>query len=370
MVETITPVVHGGRGRWVALHVVGATLTAGLLGAVLGAGGLLLGAPFGRAGLVGLGAVALVYAAGVLAIVEVPVPQLRRQVPSWWRTFFSPRVTAFLYGAGLGVGFLTYLSTGALVVVAVAALVSGEPWLGAILLAPFGLARGLSAIVAANVRSADDGVRLVDRLNERSDVVRRLVSAVALVSVGTLAITAASRSEGGWASLGSALVAGAFGWAAISKIAARRRWWQTLAAHWLPAPVERGATWAVPAAEGLVPMLTILGYRTAAAALALLLLAGFSAEIVRLRLHRGARVPCGCFGGRHEVPASLLLVRNAGLAGACALAIAGELDAPLVRWPGMPSGMDVLPATLALTGVIVAVAAARQAHRSFVRGRA
>src|SRR5919108_375060 len=39
MVETITPVVYGGRARWVvalALHVLGATVTAALFGAALG----------------------------------------------------------------------------------------------------------------------------------------------------------------------------------------------------------------------------------------------------------------------------------------------------------------------------------------------
>ena len=54
MVETITPVVYGGRGRWVgalAVHVLGATLTAALFGAALGATGAALGAPYGRAGL-------------------------------------------------------------------------------------------------------------------------------------------------------------------------------------------------------------------------------------------------------------------------------------------------------------------------------
>src|ERR671923_2620916 len=117
MVETITPVVHGGRERWlgaVALHVVGATLTAGIFGALLAGTGRLLGAPFDRAGLLIVAAAAAVYAIGLFPGIAVPVPALRRQVPAWWRTFFSPGVTAFLYGAGLGVGFLTYLSTGAL----------------------------------------------------------------------------------------------------------------------------------------------------------------------------------------------------------------------------------------------------------------
>ena len=94
MVETITPVVYGSRARWirgVVLHVLGATLTAAAFGAALAALGLRIGAPFGRAGLVLVAGVALVYAAGTLPGVEVPVPQLRRQVPDWWRTFFSPR---------------------------------------------------------------------------------------------------------------------------------------------------------------------------------------------------------------------------------------------------------------------------------------
>src|SRR5919106_257199 len=54
MAQTITPVVHGGRGaRWakvIALHVVGATASAALLGAALGAAGAALGAPWGLLG--------------------------------------------------------------------------------------------------------------------------------------------------------------------------------------------------------------------------------------------------------------------------------------------------------------------------------
>src|SRR3954462_11921111 len=108
MVETITPVVYGGRGRWlgaVVLHVLGATLTAVLFGALLGGIGLALGAPFGRAGALAVAAIAVTYTVALSVRLDVPIPQLRRQVPAWWRTFFTPPVTAFLYGAGLGVGF-------------------------------------------------------------------------------------------------------------------------------------------------------------------------------------------------------------------------------------------------------------------------
>jgi hypothetical protein len=375
MVETITPVVHGGRGRWVAavaLHVLGATLTAGAFGMLLGGLGLLLGAPFGRAGLLAIATGAVVYALGMVPgiAVSVPVPQLRRQVPSWWRTFFSPRITAFLYGAGLGVGFLTYLSTGVLVVVAAAAFMGGDLRLGAILMAPFGLARGLSATVAANVRSPEDGVRLVDRLSARSDALRRAASSAGLTAVAGFALVDAGRSGGGWTSLALALIAGLFGWAAISKIAAGRRWWLTVAAHRLPAPAERIAAWAVPAAEAIVPVMAMLGYRAAAAGWALILLVGFSAEVIRIRMRRGATVPCGCFGGRGEVKASWLLARNAALAGACLVSISGVGNMPLVRWPGVPSATEILPAALAITGLLVAMIALWQAHRSVARGRA
>src|SRR4029450_14056998 len=113
------------------------------------------------------------------------VPQLRRQVPQWWRTFFSVPVAAFLYGAGLGVGFLTYLAHGTLVVVAVAAVASGKPLVGAALLAPFGLARGLSVLVAVRARRPQEGTALVARLaRSASSPGWRAANVAALLALG------------------------------------------------------------------------------------------------------------------------------------------------------------------------------------------
>jgi hypothetical protein len=155
MAETITPVVHGGSRRaWavsVAVHVIGAAVSAAAFGAVLGAFGSLLGAPWGTTGTLVVAATAAVYLAAELGA-RVPVPQLRRQVPDWWRTFFPPRVAAFLYGIGLGPGFVTYLTHGTLVVVALAAAATGSPLLGAAIVTPFGIARGLTVVVALEVR--------------------------------------------------------------------------------------------------------------------------------------------------------------------------------------------------------------------------
>src|SRR5881397_3097660 len=96
----------------------------------------------------------------------VALPNLRRQVPEWWRTFFSPPVAAFLYGAGLGVGFLTYLSFGTLVAVAAVAVASGNPLVGVLVLTPFGMARGLSVLVVRSAATAEGVTRVVDRLDE------------------------------------------------------------------------------------------------------------------------------------------------------------------------------------------------------------
>lgn len=156
MIETISPVVHGGRNRRyylaVMLHVVGATLSAALLGLLLGGLGRVLGAPWGSGGLWALVAVAGLYAVREMGDLKIPLPDLDRQVPDWWRTFYSHNVAAFLYGLGLGIGFVTYLSFGTLVAVAAGALVAGDPAVGAALMGAFGLARGLSVLIVARTQ--------------------------------------------------------------------------------------------------------------------------------------------------------------------------------------------------------------------------
>jgi hypothetical protein len=357
MVETITPVVHGGRARWLGalgLHVAGSTLAAGAFGAALGAIGGLLGAPWGAAGAWAIAAVALGYALAELPGVSLPVPQLRRQVPDWWRTFFGPSTTALLYGVGLGIGFLTFLAHGTLVVVAAAAVASGRPAWSAIAVGAFGLARGGAALAAVAVRTADDAPGLVDRLAARSDRSRRVGNGLALVAVAAAAGLAARGLGGGWADLAAAVVAGTFAWSAAAKAVARRRWRSVLAARRLPDAARRVATWAVPAAEALVPALAVLGFRRASAALALALLGAFTVDVVRVRLVVGPDVACGCFGGRRTVPASVQLARNAALGAAAALAVAAAVDRPAIAWPSVPRGVDLLPAAIAATGLAAA----------------
>jgi len=169
MVETIAPVVHGdSRSRYrlsLLLHSLGAMLSAALVGTVAGPVGLLVGAPWETWTFVAVAAVALAYAVREITGLKIPIPDRHRQVPLWWRSFYSAPVAGFLYGLGLGVGYLTYLSFGTYVAVTVAALASGSPLVGAALCAPFGLGRAIS-VALANRKAGEDRPSGIDRIDD------------------------------------------------------------------------------------------------------------------------------------------------------------------------------------------------------------
>jgi hypothetical protein len=194
MAETIVPVVHGGRrsSYWatVALHTLAATAASATLGLVLGLTGMLLGAPWGALGAALLALIAALYAFRDALGLPVPLPDRRRQVPDWWRSFFSPPAAAVLYGLGLGVGFLTFLTYGTFVAVAAAALVSGDPLLGIALCAPFGLARGLSVTVTRRAEDGEAAAAVVDRLERAA--LRRLPRVVNVLALASIALAAAA----------------------------------------------------------------------------------------------------------------------------------------------------------------------------------
>jgi hypothetical protein len=320
MVETITPVVHGGRrGRWgsvLALHVLGAGVAAATFGALLGGAGSLLGAPWGAAGLAVVIAAAALYLARELLGVPVPVPQLKRQVPEWWRTFFGPSASSLLYGLGLGVGFLTYLLHGTLVVVTVAAVASGRPLVGALVTVPFGISRGATAAVARRATGPEASAALVGRLAARSSWrgwrIAHVVVLAAVLVAAAAALGSAPRSRADLGAVAAAGLSMTFGASAIAKLVRWRRWRRALAAYDVPA--ERAVAAAVPAVEALVAVLPFIGFARAAGLLAAALVTVFSIAILVARLRRGPRLECGCFGGVRARDYRVLLARNALLA--------------------------------------------------------
>ncbi len=198
MVETIAPVVYGDdRRRYAAalgLHVLGASVTAAALGALLAAAGGLAGAPWGSAGALVLAAVAALYALREAGRLPIPIPGGRGQVPEWWRGFFSPPVASLLYGIGLGAGFFTLLTFGTFTAVATAAFVSGDPLVGIACCTPFGAARGISVAVALRAKTAEEAGAVVDRLEKLLTMgIPRAVNAAALSALALTSLFTIAR---------------------------------------------------------------------------------------------------------------------------------------------------------------------------------
>ncbi|HYZ63829.1 MAG TPA: hypothetical protein VE650_15385 [Acetobacteraceae bacterium] len=157
MLASITPLGERGRNAtWsitVTAFAVGATVAGAALGAALGwVGSLLLPGGLGReARLVVLaGAVALAIA---LDVVPRGVPGPRRQVNERWLDEYRGWVYGLGYGAQLGLGVTTVVSSAGTYVAMAAALLTGLPGAGALIMGCFGAIRGLTLLAGAGVRT-------------------------------------------------------------------------------------------------------------------------------------------------------------------------------------------------------------------------
>ena len=153
MLASITPL--GERGRhsnwWV-------TVTAFLIGATAASAGA--GAALGALGSVALperpGLAVLLAAIGVAIVLDglpLAVPGPRRQVDERWLDRYRGWVYGAGYGAQLGLGVTTIVSSAATYVALLAALLTASAPAGAIVLGCFGAVRGLTPLAAAGVRS-------------------------------------------------------------------------------------------------------------------------------------------------------------------------------------------------------------------------
>jgi hypothetical protein len=173
VIETIGPTGHtGGRRTTVAAcaaflpgAIAGGVLTFGLLALL---GDLLHGAS-GRATYLAAAAIAL-----LAAVLEVRgtriVPQIRRQLPEHWRRVMPMPVAAALYGVLLGIGFTTFVLSFGVWALAGISLALGEPQLGLLLGAGFGLGRALPIVVLAPLAGRGPGIRANELMCERPGV--------------------------------------------------------------------------------------------------------------------------------------------------------------------------------------------------------
>ncbi len=188
MLSSITPLGERGRsGRWsvtVTAYVLGSALGGAAVGAMLGALGWLL--PLEVAG-VGTAALVLVAVAAALAVlVELGVlprlPSLHRQVDEDWLHRYRGWVYGFGFGAQLGAGVVTIVTSPTVYLTGALAVLTGVPLRGAAVGVTFGLVRALPVLVARRVTTTARLVAAMRRLSSLEPVGRG-AAAVTLASV-------------------------------------------------------------------------------------------------------------------------------------------------------------------------------------------
>jgi cytochrome c biogenesis protein CcdA len=159
MLASITPLgERGRRSRWgitVTAFLVGATIAGAAEGAVLGLiGSVVLGDSVGTQARLLVLTAGLVVAA-LLEVVLPAVPGPNRQVNERWLDEFRGWVYGLGFGAQLGLGVTTVVTSAATYVAMFIAFLSADPAWGALVLGVFGALRGVTPLLAARVRGPE-----------------------------------------------------------------------------------------------------------------------------------------------------------------------------------------------------------------------
>ncbi|HEY2300494.1 MAG TPA: sulfite exporter TauE/SafE family protein [Acidimicrobiales bacterium] len=191
MLASITPLGERGRhNRWattVTAYVAGSVVAATAVGAVLGlAGAALQTLARPGPGLVGglaVAACALAAAFDAHAL-GVPLPSWHRQVNEDWLHRYRGWVYGVGFGAQLGVGVVTIVTTAAVYATLVLALLSGSAVRGALVGAVFGAVRALPVVAMGRIDAPD-------RLRRTHRTMMRLARPAEQATVALLILTAA-----------------------------------------------------------------------------------------------------------------------------------------------------------------------------------
>ncbi len=195
MLASITPLGERGRqARW------GITVTAFALGAT--GAGVLAGGLAGALGAIAFGMLGAhprlaVLAAALLAAIVLDagahsIPGPRRQVNERWLDEYRSWVYGLGYGAQLGLGVTTVVTSAATYVALLAAVLTADPLRGALVAGCYGAIRGLTPLAAACVRAPDQLLLLHARLARARAATDRagllvLVALFALAVAGSVA---------------------------------------------------------------------------------------------------------------------------------------------------------------------------------------
>ena len=197
MLASINPLGERARNnRWgvtAAWYTVGSIAGGSAFGGALGSIGWAIGVERSSTR---AGAVAVVVAAVATLCAEVVwrrrrVPGLRRQVNEQWLDEYRSWVYGGGFGAQLGIGVVTVVTTWSVYLMWALALLSGSPLGGAVIGAAFGAARAVPIVA---VRRAHDGAALrtlfrrLHRLEGRVATVTFAVEAAVVLGAAGVAL--------------------------------------------------------------------------------------------------------------------------------------------------------------------------------------
>lgn len=197
MLSSISPLGERARAsRWWV------TTTAYVLGSVVG--GLALGGLFGLLGSVvpgtvrsspwtlGLAAALLLLGLALdLRLGGLALPSWQRQVDEQWLTRYRGWVYGVGFGAQLGFGLVTIITSSTTYAVVLLALLSGSPGAGLLLGGVFGLVRALPSVLMAGVRDRAALHRIfstVEKWANPAEVIARVALAAGAVALGVAAV--------------------------------------------------------------------------------------------------------------------------------------------------------------------------------------
>jgi hypothetical protein len=220
MLSTITPIGEQARGARFATSatwfVVGGVAGGATLGGVLALVAVGIGALHLTAGTIGIvaGLAALAAAVSDSRITGRQIPIHRRQVNEVWLDRFRPWVYGAGFGWQIGSGVVTYIMTSAVYLIAVLAVMTGNPWTALGVGVVFGTVRGLAVLLGRGINSPARLASFHRRFAELGPVSRRVIVvmelAVATVVAGVLWLPAAA----------AVVAAAAIGWAVGRQVGA------------------------------------------------------------------------------------------------------------------------------------------------------
>ncbi len=197
MLSSISPLGERARAsRWWV------TTTAYVLGSLVG--GLALGGLFGLLGSAlptpwrsspwALGLVAVLLLVGLaldLRVGGLALPSWRRQVDEQWLTRYRGWVYGVGFGAQLGFGLVTIITSSTTYAVVLLALLSGSPAAGLLIGGVFGLVRAMPSVLMAGVRDRAALHRIfstVEKWAKPAEAIARVALAAGAVALGVAAV--------------------------------------------------------------------------------------------------------------------------------------------------------------------------------------